>query len=102
VTEPIDLPPPPPPAGDEADASDEAQVEWALQVEAAIASVAETIGAAIEEHESGTIDLAELQRRCLDAGAVRVGDTLLLWDWVAGKVFAYDGFHVVEVTEPEP
>ncbi len=33
------------------------------------------------------------------AGVVRTGDILLLWDWVNGKVFAYDGFQMVELTD---
>jgi hypothetical protein len=96
------IPPPPPIAAEApADGADEASAAWIRKVEAAVDGMAATVGAAIADHEAGRIDLAQLRRRCLDAGAVRVDDTLLLWDWVAGRVFAYDGFRVVEVTEPE-
>jgi len=61
--------------------------------------MSETIGAAVKEHEAGKIDVATLQKRCLEAGVVRTGDMLVMWDWVNGKVFSYDGFQMVELTE---
>jgi hypothetical protein len=58
----------------------------------------QAVEAAVADHAAGKIDLPTLQKRCLEAGGTRVGDMLLLWDWVNGKVFSYDGFEVVELT----
>lgn len=77
----------------------EAAGVWGREVDRALAWMTDTITTALAEHERGDIDVLELQRRCVAAGAVRVGDLVLLWDWVNGKVFAYDGFQLVDVTE---
>lgn len=71
---------------------------WEQELDQALAQMAETIGAAVQEHEAGRLGLADLQQLCLSAGVVRTGDILLLWDWVNGKVFAYDGFQMTELT----
>ena len=96
-------PPPPPPPADEPESLEpqvrEALETWELDLDRAMAQMTETIRAAVEEHEAGKIDLPTLQKRCLEAGVVRSGDLLLLWDWVNGKVFSYDGFQMVELTE---
>ena len=104
MADPADVPPPPPPPPpDEPESLDpqtrEALEAWDQELDGAMTQMAETIGVAVEEHEAGKIDLPTLQKRCLEAGVVRTGDMLLLWDWVNGKVFSYDGFQMVELTE---
>jgi hypothetical protein len=71
---------------------------WEQELDRTLATMAETIGAAVQDHEAGKTGLTELQQLCLSAGVVRTGDMLLLWDWVNGKVFAYDGFQMTELT----
>jgi hypothetical protein len=96
--------PPPPPLGagpTPGEPGDPGLADWEREVERVLEGMTGALGEAIAAHDAGTIDLAEFQRRCLDAGASRVGDTLVLWDWVDGKVFAYDGFQMVELTELE-
>jgi len=106
----VDPPPPPspppaqaPPPPGEPEPPDpqvrEALEAWEKELDQVIAQMSETIGAAVEEHEAGKIDVATLQKRCLEAGVVRTGDMLVMWDWVNGKVFSYDGFQMVELTE---
>ncbi|MCP4247294.1 MAG: hypothetical protein GY778_09630 [bacterium] len=92
--------PPPPPSVEGTQALDPAAVAaWEQELDRTLAQMAETIGAAIAEHEAGRLGLNDFQQLCLSAGVVRTGDILLLWDWVNGKVFAYDGFQMVELTD---
>ena len=92
--------PPPPPSAEGAQALDPVAVAaWEQELDRTLAQMAESIAAAIQEHEAGRLGLNDLQQRCLYAGVVRVGDILVLWDWVNGKVFAYDGFQMSELTE---
>ena len=97
-----DLPPPPPLAGSAPgvpDATQDAELAaWEAEVDAALARMTETISKAIEEHDAGRLDLAGFQKQCLAAGTARVGDALVLWDWVNGRVFVYDGFQMVDLT----
>lgn len=108
----VDPPPPPPPSPPPTQAPPppgepeppdprvrEALEAWEKELDRVIAQMSETIGAAVKEHEAGKIDVATLQKRCLEAGVVRTGDMLVMWDWVNGKVFSYDGFQMVELTE---
>ena len=98
------LPPPPPLGGDLPAGTPEVDPEleaWEREIEQALDSMATAVRAAIDEHDAGTIDLAEFQQRCLSAGTARVGDNLIIWDWVNGKVFAYDGFQLIELTDIE-
>jgi hypothetical protein len=93
-------PPPPPPPG--ARLPTEALEEWGQEIDRAVAGMARTIEAAITEHEAGAIDLTTLQQRCLEAGVVRLGEFVLLWDWVHGQVCVYDGFGVTVLPGIEP
>jgi hypothetical protein len=93
-------PPPPPPPG--ARVPTEALEALGQEIDRAVTEMARTIEAAIAEHEAGTIDLATLQQRCLEAGVVRLGDFVLLWDWVHGQVYVYDGFGVTVLPGIEP
>ena len=101
MTDAPDMPPPPPPplgAGAPGGTVDAELEAWELEIDRALASMTATITAAIEDHDAGRIDMVEFQRRCLEVGAARVGDNLILWDWVNGRVYAYDGFQVIDLT----
>ncbi len=83
------LPPPPPPL---------ATPEAALpDLAGDLDRMMSGVEAAVGEYRSGAITLQDLQHRCLEAGVVRSGGALLIWDWVNGKVFGYDGFQVTEI-----
>lgn len=95
-------PPPPPPPPSDSHLPAAALEAWGQEIDRAVAGMARTIEAAVAEHEAGSLDLAGLQQRCLEAGVVRLGEFVLLWDWVHGRVFVYDGFGVTVLPGIEP
>jgi hypothetical protein len=57
----------------------------------------EGVEQAVAAYQAGDLTLSELQQRCLASGAMRSGDVLLIWDWVNGTLYGYDGFQVTEL-----
>ena len=53
--------------------------------------------AALEDLNSGVIDVDEFRRRALASGIASHEDGALILDWVKGTVFLYDGVQLVDL-----